>query len=712
MIAQFDNLSEFGAAFAHALFDGLWVGAVVAIAVHLLMRGHRNLNAASRHAAWYAALLVIAAMPVVSFAASLAHINVTATPPPAIVSGPFSHSPADVESAAPPSTSIGAIAADSAPASRFGIAALGRVAVYAAVLAAAVALVRIAVLLSGLFALARVKRASRIVPVDVVPSLARAMAGDPHSRAVALRVSEALETPAAAGFRTPAILLPAALMDTIEPDALDQIALHEYAHLRRYDDWTNLFQRFIERVYWFNPAVWFVAGRVDLEREIACDDWAVAGADAVSGYADCLWHLARDGRIPAFAATAPGAFLTRNQIAARIEHLLQHRRDSAPFWRPTKLLAVAPVLAAAVALVIGRAPAIALHVDASPVANAERVATIGTTAVAAPSDTAPALAAVIPVTAVAPHRGAAPQPYCPKPPKTHAIEHVQQEHVHMHLHLHAASHRAVHQVIAERVSLTYTIRQALRVSQATIAQTRVTIAKTVAKTVDAQSSVVAAAAMSDNLTSGPLDRNLLAHCTGCDLSGKDLRNADLHDLTLTGDDLSGADLRGANLKGAILTGVDLSNARLDGADLRGATLTGSDIDGATFSGAKIEGIRLVGMQLTNRLLTGTSARALIGSCTGCDLSGLDLHGRDLHGITLDGADLHGVDLSGANLSGARFNGVDLQGANFDGADLTNAAFNGCDLQNVDFSNARTDGIQLQGSTLGHVKPSGKPPHSA
>jgi uncharacterized protein YjbI with pentapeptide repeats len=221
------------------------------------------------------------------------------------------------------------------------------------------------------------------------------------------------------------------------------------------------------------------------------------------------------------------------------------------------------------------------------------------------------------------------------------------------------------------------------------------------KTVHAHAaSLMAAAAETDNLTYGPNDRNLLAHCTGCDLSGKDLRNADLHGITLTGDDLSGADLRGANLRGTVLTGVDLSNARLDGADLRGTVFTGSDIDGATFTGAKTDGIKLVGMQVTNSILVGTSARAILGSCAGCDLSGLDLHGRDLHGITFDGADMHGTDLRGANLQGARFNGVDLSGVKLDGADLSHAQFNGCDLQGVDFTHAQTQGIQLQGSSLG------------
>src|SRR6202011_3244176 len=57
-------------------------------------------------------------------------------------------------------------------------------------------------------------------------------------------------------------------------------------------------------------------------------------------------------------------------------------------------------------------------------------------------------------------------------------------------------------------------------------------------------------------------RALIAHCTGCDLSGRDLRNLDLHGLTLTGLDMSRADLRGANLSRSNFSGTDLSRAKL------------------------------------------------------------------------------------------------------------------------------------------------------
>jgi len=54
------------------------------------------------------------------------------------------------------------------------------------------------------------------------------------------------------------------------------------------------------------------------------------------------------------------------------------------------------------------------------------------------------------------------------------------------------------------------------------------------------------------------------------LSGADLRNADLRDANLSGADLYGANLSGANLSGANLSGADLRDANLSGANLRDA----------------------------------------------------------------------------------------------------------------------------------------------
>ena len=81
--------------------------------------------------------------------------------------------------------------------------------------------------------------------------------------------------------------------------------------------------------------------------------------------------------------------------------------------------------------------------------------------------------------------------------------------------------------------------------------------------------------------------------TRADLSGADLRGADL-----VRADLSGADLRGADLGGA-----DLSEADLGGADLRGAYLSEADLGGADLGGAYLGGVLA---EHCSRILTAAS----------------------------------------------------------------------------------------------------------
>lgn len=86
------------------------------------------------------------------------------------------------------------------------------------------------------------------------------------------------------------------------------------------------------------------------------------------------------------------------------------------------------------------------------------------------------------------------------------------------------------------------------------------------------------------------------NCVGCDLSGADLRWANVYAAELGGApnlvnsvldeaNLSGANLYGANLEGASLRDADLSGANLSWTSLVGADLTGADLTDAKLQGA-------------------------------------------------------------------------------------------------------------------------------
>ena len=82
-----------------------------------------------------------------------------------------------------------------------------------------------------------------------------------------------------------------------------------------------------------------------------------------------------------------------------------------------------------------------------------------------------------------------------------------------------------------------------------------------------------------------------------DLSGADLRGANLYQADLRGANLYQADLYQANLRGADLRGANLSRAYLRGADLRGADLSGAYLCQANLREADLSGANLSGAYL-------------------------------------------------------------------------------------------------------------------
>jgi beta-lactamase regulating signal transducer with metallopeptidase domain len=110
-------------------------------------------------------------------------------------------------------------------------------------------------------------------------------------RSVTVSVSDAVRMPSALGLWKPTILLPAWALRELPPAELDIILRHEFAHLSRWDDWTNLFQKLARALFFFHPAVWWIESRLSTEREMACDDVVVAHTGNPTGYASCLVSL-------------------------------------------------------------------------------------------------------------------------------------------------------------------------------------------------------------------------------------------------------------------------------------------------------------------------------------------------------------------------------------------------------------------------------------
>jgi beta-lactamase regulating signal transducer with metallopeptidase domain len=72
------------------------------------------------------------------------------------------------------------------------------------------------------------------------------------------------------------VALPSALLRDLDRSNLERVLAHELAHVRRYDDWGNLLQQVVRAVWFMNPIVHIACRRLDVDREIACDDLVAA----------------------------------------------------------------------------------------------------------------------------------------------------------------------------------------------------------------------------------------------------------------------------------------------------------------------------------------------------------------------------------------------------------------------------------------------------
>jgi bla regulator protein BlaR1 len=92
---------------------------------------------------------------------------------------------------------------------------------------------------------------------------------------IKLLESALANVPMTIGWIKPVVLLPVGIASGLTITQLEAILAHELAHIKRYDYLVNIFQNFVEILFFFHPATWFISGKVRDERENCCDDFAV-----------------------------------------------------------------------------------------------------------------------------------------------------------------------------------------------------------------------------------------------------------------------------------------------------------------------------------------------------------------------------------------------------------------------------------------------------
>lgn len=187
---------------------------------------------------------------------------------------------------------------------------------YLFMLTAAVSLGLLARLAWQMYSSGRRLRASTTLAPEWLQLRARSLAATTIAE---VRISECGDGPFAAGIRQRLIVLPSALIDALDTDALDAALAHEIAHHERRDLLWIAAARALQAIAWCNPSAHLIARAIGAAHEDGSDDWAVGrtSKDAFT-YAHALLKSAR------MVATHEGGLLVAgaHPMGSRFRRLL------------------------------------------------------------------------------------------------------------------------------------------------------------------------------------------------------------------------------------------------------------------------------------------------------------------------------------------------------------------------------------------------------
>jgi beta-lactamase regulating signal transducer with metallopeptidase domain len=173
-----------------------------------------------------------------------------------------------------------------------------------------------------------------------------------------IRFSDAIASPMVVGLWRPCILVPQALAAELPQAVLTDILRHEIAHVRRRDLPMTLLQRVLLALYWWSPLLRLIGARLDLAREMACDERAARRSGEGRDYARSLLRGADRVRAHDTHAhlLASGIFESRKGLARRIEGLLEMDTTTLRAGTRQALIACTLVLAISLGLALALTP--------------------------------------------------------------------------------------------------------------------------------------------------------------------------------------------------------------------------------------------------------------------------------------------------------------------------------------------------------------------
>lgn len=132
-----------------------------------------------------------------------------------------------------------------------------------------------------------------------------------------LLVLPGLASPMLAGLLRPVLLVP---RESGQPRMVQWVLRHELTHWRRRDLMWKALALAANALHWFNPLVWLLRRRLDLDLEQSCDESVLENADAADrrSYGAVILSAASNGRCPSVSTSLRGGARALRQRLGRI----------------------------------------------------------------------------------------------------------------------------------------------------------------------------------------------------------------------------------------------------------------------------------------------------------------------------------------------------------------------------------------------------------
>jgi beta-lactamase regulating signal transducer with metallopeptidase domain len=319
-----------------AIANWVWQGSAVTLVMTLGLRLARRTSATTRHRLWWTTLIVVMTLPLAPSVWTF-------------VAGPGADQPSPLSPPVALTVTLPAVP-------------WWPVALAAALWAAWIGygFWRVA---GALIMLRRTKRTAVAFPRERETQLAGWTAVRDSGRRARLVISDRIRSAAVLGLGAPSIAVSPSVLDALSDRELDQILVHEWAHVQRRDDVARFLQVIVSALAGLHPAVWWIERQLHVSREDACDDWTINITGSARRYAACLTKLASLPNVAGDEALLPAALCPSN-LTRRIMSLLDGRRNTST--RRTLVLpalitvALGSVAVIATSVELVAAPAIAL----------------------------------------------------------------------------------------------------------------------------------------------------------------------------------------------------------------------------------------------------------------------------------------------------------------------------------------------------------------